>query len=446
MMADDTNPAANEAMTPPPARGGSGRGSSRGGHGRGCEGRRRNDRRTIVPRSQPVFKGNTAEMNGHVFQCFNECDDKKQFTKTVEILGEYIAKNLKYPGDMTALTKDLTKPVLAMPNSLSEKETDLLLIEIWKKQVAQYCVRVEYLESNLKTTYAVIYGQCSEPMKAKLKSLDHFDERNRACDCVWILKQIKGITFRFEGQRFAYLSLDDARTSYYAYKQTPDESLAEYLDHFRSRVDVLEHFGGQLGEDPKFLPASIRRSTTDPKKLAKLSCDYTLAVSFLKRADRRRFGPLWSSLENQFSLGNDQYPTDLTAAYSVLVSYKLPKQRNTPRTELGTATALLDGMTFAQATNTTVPGSDGVTHERVTCYRCENKGHYADRCPTESDVQLLQSGPHVHFSDDIYPNDDDADGVVGHFSFAQYASPRHDIIPSHWVLLDSQSTVNVFRN
>ena len=47
-------------------------------------------------------------MNGHVFQCFNECEDKKHFSKTVEALGEYIAKKLKYPGDMVSLTKDDT--------------------------------------------------------------------------------------------------------------------------------------------------------------------------------------------------------------------------------------------------------------------------------------------------------------------------------------------------
>jgi hypothetical protein len=46
-------------------------------------------------------------MNGHVFQCFNECEDKKQFSKTVEALGEYIAKRLKYPGDMASPHKRL---------------------------------------------------------------------------------------------------------------------------------------------------------------------------------------------------------------------------------------------------------------------------------------------------------------------------------------------------
>jgi hypothetical protein len=41
-------------------------------------------------------------MNGHVFQCFNECEEKKHFSKTVEALGEYSAKKLKCPGDMVS--------------------------------------------------------------------------------------------------------------------------------------------------------------------------------------------------------------------------------------------------------------------------------------------------------------------------------------------------------
>ena len=45
-------------------------------------------------------------MNGNVFQCFTENETKNQFNKTVEALGEYVAKNMKYAGDMMQLTKE----------------------------------------------------------------------------------------------------------------------------------------------------------------------------------------------------------------------------------------------------------------------------------------------------------------------------------------------------
>jgi hypothetical protein len=271
-----------------------------------------------------TFKGNTEEMNGHVFQCFKECEDRKQFSKTVEALGEYIAKNLKYPGDMASLTNFFIRPEIPKPTELEVSETNILIITIREKKVPAYCTRTDYLDSNLKTAYAVIWGQCSKAMKAKLTSLDDFETKSHESDCVWILKEIQGITYRFEGQRYIYLSLDNARTAYYAYTQGAKDSIFSYLEHFRSLVEVLEHYGGAIGKDPGLLDATaaVLSDTDNAPKRLKIARDHTLALAFLKRANHRCFGTLWADLENQFSRGNDQYPTNLTAAYSLLVNFK----------------------------------------------------------------------------------------------------------------------------
>jgi hypothetical protein len=118
-------------------------------------------------------------------------------------------------------------------------------------------------------------------------------------------------------------------------------------------------------------------------KRLKIARDRTLALAFLKRANRCRFGTLWADLENQFSRGNDQYPTNLTAAYSLLVNFKPPKRdqpRRNPRNQ-EPAVKEEDGMTFVQA-GEVIAGADGVTHTHVTCFRCEHKGHNANKCPT----------------------------------------------------------------
>jgi hypothetical protein len=67
-------------------------------------------------------------------------------------------------------------------------------------------------------------------MKAKLTSLDDFETKSHDSDCIWILKEIKGITYGFEGQEYIFLSLDDARTNYYAYTRGPDDTIALYLN------------------------------------------------------------------------------------------------------------------------------------------------------------------------------------------------------------------------
>jgi len=438
----------SETVASPPIIPSSGTASGRGsGRGRGQSGSRgrgnqHGSRVTTTPRFRPTFKGNTEEMNGHVFQCFNECEDKKHFLKTVEALGEYIAKKRKYPGNMVSLTKDFVKPEILKPTELEVSETNRLVIAIWEKKVSAYCTRADYLDSNLKTAYAVIWGQCSEAM-AKITSLDDFEAKRHESDCVWILKEIKGITYRFEGQRYIYLSLDNARTSYYTYTQGAEDSISSYLEHFRSLVEVLEHYGDAIGEDPGLLDATaaVSSDTDDATKRLKIARDCTLALAFLKRADCRRFGTLRADLENEFSRRNDQYPINLTAAFSLLVNFKPPK-REEPRRNTRSQEAAVeeeDGMTFVQS-GAVIPGADGVTHTGVTCFRCEYKGHYADKCPNGLNATLLQVEAanavtllQASHTKAIVADDNNANHEVSNFTF----TPRHDLIPSSWVLLDS---------
>ena len=49
------------------------------------------------------------------------------------------------------------------------------------------------------------------------------------------------------------LSLDDAKTAYYGYVQPKEKSLTDYLRHFQSLLEVLEHYNVSIGEDNYFL-------------------------------------------------------------------------------------------------------------------------------------------------------------------------------------------------
>jgi hypothetical protein len=139
---------------------------------------------------------------------------------------------------------------------------------------------------------------------------------------------------------------------------------------------------------------------------------------------------------------------DLTSAYNVLLNYKAPSttqqgQCNQPRDDDD-----VSGLTFLQ-NGTTIPGTDGALHEQIKCYNCQNQGHYASVCPQENQeqggVQLLQA---THDTFDGNVDESHSEFTFLHtegFSFQQ-TDARFDIIPNTWVLLDSQSTVSVFKN
>ena len=117
-------------------------------------------------------------MNGNVFECFHEQGDRKQFPKTLEALGEYTKKTVKYPEDLASLFgKTITLPTLSEPKGLNQKDADdTVKVMIKEQEIKDYVKRRRQLRGNLAAIFAVAWGQCSEPMRAKLKSLDEYEK------------------------------------------------------------------------------------------------------------------------------------------------------------------------------------------------------------------------------------------------------------------------------
>jgi hypothetical protein len=383
-------------------------------------------------------------MKGNVFQCHGESTNKQQFLKTVGVLDEHINKTFSYPQDIASICRTFQVVKLTQPTNLTKEEyaKDMGKRMIWQTYMKSYMKRTDMMESNMRGIYAIVWGQCSPMIQSKLKSLDHYSTKSIECDCIWLLKEIQGITHRFEGTRNIFISLDDAWCNYYSYKQGPNQSLHEYLKDYRSLVQVLEHYGAAIGSEGPYLD-SLREQvraetyavTEEEYKANKITAakQQTIAIVFLKRANKRRYGGLWTELENNFTCGQDHYPPDLTNAYNLLLNYKAaPMQQRQPRRDNSGNNNVSD-MSFLQ-NGTPTPGTGGAIHERVKCYNCNTYGHYASVCP--ADVQEGHQMLQMAADKSVYQSE---------FCFAQ-ADTGHNIIPNTWILLDSQSAVSVFKN
>jgi len=86
---------------------------NRGGRG-GYEGNR-GSAGAPVPKSS--FKGDFAEMNGHVFECVGERATRSQFAKMMEALKAHVSTKMPFPKDLASLFETtLEEPVLFVPN------------------------------------------------------------------------------------------------------------------------------------------------------------------------------------------------------------------------------------------------------------------------------------------------------------------------------------------
>lgn len=101
-----------------------------------------------------------------------------------------------------------------------------------------------------------------------------------------------------------------------------------------------------------------------------------LAVDFIQSADKARYQQVAVNLENEFLKNNDQYPCDITAAYSMLTNWK--------HTGLVGDPPVADGVNFAQENEGGGTGGASGTNRKGNrdrsndiCRKCGKRGHHA---------------------------------------------------------------------
>jgi hypothetical protein len=200
-------------------------------------------------RTASNFKGHTTEMRGHVFECFSEGTKQGEFTKTVEALGEYNAKNVKNPGDMMSLTEKLVAPTIVRPPDIdNETATNIVSFTLWKEAFTVYSKRTNIIQQNMKEVFAVIWGQFSESLRDKVKSTSEYETKLIDGDCVWLLTKIKAIMLQFEDQTSLFISLSDANLSFASFHQSAEMTLTTYKTEYENRIHVIKHYGGSICE------------------------------------------------------------------------------------------------------------------------------------------------------------------------------------------------------
>ena len=222
----------------------------------------------------------------------------------------YVRKTLKYSEDLAPLFADvMANPTVDMPEDLPDNAGPTMKM-IFAEEVKEYVKRNRTLKSNLATVYAVIWGQCSDDMKAKVKMHDGYKDKTADNDCFWLLKQIKSITLQFDQSRNGFIALLDAQTSFLTCRQLQGQSAEDYVECLQGWAEtILEYHGGVVAANYKLVPLKDedgnQRSIEERKGMA---CECTLAIALIRRADPTRYGTLIANLSNQYAMGKRPVP------------------------------------------------------------------------------------------------------------------------------------------
>jgi hypothetical protein len=378
---------------------------------------------------------------------YNLCGTQQadQYTRTTEEISIYVAKEYNYGGDVGMAVKTLTVLTFKLPEDLPQDAT-LGEVKQWENRIKRVGDREEAMDKNLPKLYNLIWGQCSDPLQARLESMSEFNKIGQDMNGIKLLQLIRSVAYHYEPQLYKPLAIDDAIVKYVMLKQGKQTTPAECLEQFRNHINVLDAVGATIGPHAGVL-ASITEGQREANVVDKATaCELLMAVAFLNKIDRTRYGRMLEDLKNSYLMGQNNYPTNLTDAYNLVVNWQ-----QDPRNMVHYGAGPNDGVVFNHNTKESDEEEGKVTlanhgkgnKNHITCFNCNKRGHYHTQCPEKGTGGSNETGKEKNDDNttngtSLLVNGMDVNNIV-------MAHGTNDI-PSNWILLDNQSTIDIFCN
>lgn len=410
-------------------------------------GRRQNFR---GQRSTPKFEGKCLELKNAVFTIDA---GPKQFETSLDAIGIYVGTNIGEIGMPLRELKKLqpappTKPVqLYEADGKTAIPFDQFDIADYKEDRKDWKMLITRIRTMSSKAYALILGQCSPELEQTLQGTTTFTTVNLNQDPVDLLKLIKGIMFKVDRpHKHPMISLTSAYNDLYHVRQKNGQSNQDYFQLFNSTVNAIEHSSGGFVGDVHGVAAIATAYLTNASDAQVAGREFFIASLFLQFACPHRYKSLWQHLEREYLTGHTSgYPATITEVLSVLNHWNTSGNRDRDRSSRpGFDTAF-----------TTVGTGNG-----NPCRRCGHLGHDVTRCHAtrHADTGEVINSPHgqVHLtSGSTSGSAPTPHGQVGqvhlnvgsnttHSTVLAHAERQH--VPPTWILLDNQSTINLFVN
>ena len=106
----------------------------------------------------------------------------------------------KYGGDIRSSIKKSTRFAILLP-LVPADTVNALTRTIAAKKIDLYVKRDGILDDNLRKAFSLIFGQCTELLKSKLKSSVNWDAMSSTYDMFALLEAIKTIIYKFGDQK-----------------------------------------------------------------------------------------------------------------------------------------------------------------------------------------------------------------------------------------------------
>ena len=167
------------------------------------------------------FKGANEKLSTVIFD-YGGTGNQDMFVKSKKKIEIYIGQNFDNPRDIQSSIENLELYTILMPPAPADygaPTADKTASFMYEKKVQRYILREESLQNNIVKAFALIWGQCTDSLKAKLESVPNWRDIYENKDSIRLLKEMKNIIYKFEDQLYPMCSLYRANQLIYTIGQ-----------------------------------------------------------------------------------------------------------------------------------------------------------------------------------------------------------------------------------
>jgi hypothetical protein len=341
---------------------------------------------------------------------------KKEYEDFLEKIRNHVTIGWDFGKDVGHLLKHMADPTIDEPKDMTADEEKVKWKKrLWDQEVDRCGMRCAALEENKGALHAVIMDGVSKIIRSKLRSKTGYSKADEKNNVKWLLETLEDIMVNFEEVKPKILAIDDQMERIMKLKQG-ESTNEDFLKQVVKELKVYEKHGGdflwgsaqETALDERVTDAKVKFSivssaagspssvmSEDQVKeqraiLKRALKEEIVAMVVLKRADKKRYGNLQTSLKNSYLLGKDEYPTNIPDMLKVLNNYKSEWTAPPPAARTGGAAAPAAARaggrnySFLQSTAGEVffmRATNNSFFPEITCRLCGIKGHYQTHYP-----------------------------------------------------------------
>jgi len=289
--------------------------------------------------------------------------DARQYVKSMETIVTYIGCfGKEHPtqlrqiliGNIDVLPA-IPEPARPTPEAIAAED---LVARIYIGDRKNAIRKQEKLTLEIGSLYDELWEQCSKELRARLQGKDGYAEMMIARNPLLLWNRIKRMCCGFDDHKMKFYALAQAIKRMTMFYQRPGMTNEEYKKQFDALWDTVRQFGGSLGnhsvlinvratENNRLNAAGGVETNNDDIAAATVDVENRMKACFmLGGVNNEKFSSLKKHLENQYIIGEDQYPSDSESLLGMMNNFRVNeyvKDRMTFQRD-----TMDDGVVFAQ--------------------------------------------------------------------------------------------------